>query len=222
VLSLSPFQHRLETIYGITTQHDVDDFLITDRELAERIEGTDDSRAVEEKLLIREQADGIDLSLFLDAELVRRLAKDNPTQNLHDGNLADFCTALEGVSHFVHLVWRALETRVTSHLELELQAEVDKFVSSVNLLSQQGQEGAPPDLHRRLFDQVSYAANLSAGERLRYQEANRFAARYCRHLEARFLRPYSADRDGLGRELRDFYRLELRDKIARIERAAAG
>ena len=219
MLSLSPFQQRLEYIYGISTEHDVDDFLITDRGLAEQLEGSTDTRVADEKLLLREQDDGIDLSLFLDSGLVDRLARDNPTDSLHDGNLADFCTALEGVSHFVHLVWRALESRVTSHLELELQAEVDKFISSVNLLGQQGQKSAPPDLHRRLFEQVSFANDLNETERQRYEEANRFAARYCRHLETRYLHPYSVDRTGLRNELRNFYQLELRDKIARIERA---
>ncbi len=219
MLSLHPFQQRLEEIYDIAMPHVVDDFLVTDRALVEWIEADPDARPVDEKLLVREQGDDLDLSLFLDPELVSRLADDDPADSLHDGNLADFCTALEGVSHFVHLVWRALESRATSCLELELQAEIDKFVSSVSLLGQQGREGAPPALHRRLFEKVSFAAELSMEERSRYVEANHYAARYCRHLESRFLRSCSTSRDALGNELRDFYRLGLREKIARIERA---
>ncbi|MYH89326.1 MAG: hypothetical protein F4128_00470 [Gammaproteobacteria bacterium] len=125
------------------------------------------------------------------------------------------------MSHFVHLVWRARESRSTSRLELELQAEVDKFVSSINLLGRQGLGAVPPALHHRLFQQVRFDETLDDSERNRYETANRYAARYCHHLEARFLRPFNAGPRAISDELRDFYRLNLREKIARIERAPA-
>ena len=42
---------------------------------------------------------------------------------------ADYCTALEGVSHFHYLVWSLARGRNVSLLELELQAEVDKYAT---------------------------------------------------------------------------------------------
>lgn len=219
--TLRPLQDRLEQIYGIDTRHDVDDFLITDRRLAQHLEGRGCARDADEMLLVRERDDGLGVSLFLDADLVGRLGADDPEHSLHDGNLADFCTALEGVSHFVHLVWRARQSRPTSHLELELQAEVDKFVSSINLLVQQGLEAAPPALHHRLFRQVRFDDSLNEDERHRYEAANHYAAKYCHHLEYRFLRPFGSGPKAMSDELRDFYRLPLREKIARIERAPA-
>ena len=221
-MKLRPLQDRLEQIYGIDTCHDVDDFVFTDRTLAKHLEGSNHSREAEEKLLVREQADGLDLSLFLDLDLVERLGSDDPTHSLHDGNLADFCTALEGVSHFVHLVWRALQSRPTSHLELELQAEIDKFVACIALLDGQGMTAATRILRRRIFQQVRFDDALAADERERYQRANHYAARYCHHLESRYLRPFSAAPRDLSMELRNFYRLGLRDKIAHIERGRAG
>ena len=220
-MKLQPLQHRLEHIYGIDTCHNVDDFVFTDRWLASHLEGSARARNTDEKLLVREQEDGLDLSLFLDGELVERLGNDNPTHKLHEGNLADFCTALEGVSHFVHLVWRALESRTTSQLELELQAEVDKFVACITLLNRQGMKAATGALHRRIFQQVRYDGELAEHERERYEQANHYAARYCRHLESRYLLPVNRAPREVSTELRSFYRLGLRDKIAHIERAQA-
>ena len=39
-----------------------------------------------------------------------------------------FCLALEGVSHFLYLIWNASFDRSVTLLEMELQAEIDKFV----------------------------------------------------------------------------------------------
>ena len=61
----------------------------------------------------------------------------DPLEALDEGNLADYCTALEGVSHFHYLVWSLARGRNVSLLELELQAEVDKYASAVALLTRQ-------------------------------------------------------------------------------------
>ena len=45
-------------------------------------------------------------------------------------NLADFWSALEGVSHFTYYAWNAARDKSVSLFELELQAEVDKFVTT--------------------------------------------------------------------------------------------
>ena len=77
------------------------------------------------------------LSLYLDPALLRRLAAADPLERLHGGNVADCLTALEGVSHFLYLVWNASHDRPVSLLELEMQAEVDKFIVSHWLLRRQ-------------------------------------------------------------------------------------
>ncbi len=45
-----------------------------------------------------------------------------------DGRLDPLCQIIEGVSHFVYLTERAQAEQSTTHLELEIQAEVDKYV----------------------------------------------------------------------------------------------
>ncbi len=69
--------------------------------------------------------------------MLRRLEGANPVGALNEGNLAEYCTALEGVSHFVYSTWRLDRDLPVSLLELETQAEVDKYAVTVFLLADQ-------------------------------------------------------------------------------------
>ena len=64
-----------------------------------------------------------------------RLEAADPHRALTENNLADYCTALEGVSHFVYSTWGLERDMPVSLLELETQAEVDKYAITVFLLA---------------------------------------------------------------------------------------
>ena len=64
---------------------------------------------------------------------------------------ATFCTVTEEVSHFLFLLFRAGCGRAVSQLELELQAEVDKYLSAVILLSLQNEGAVSARLRELLF-----------------------------------------------------------------------
>ncbi len=153
-------------------------------------------------------ASGAGVALYLDPEVLRRLERADPRRELTEDNLADYCTALEGVSHFVYSTWRLERDLPVSLLELETQAEVDKYAVTVFLLA--GQTGAmvyPAQVHARLFDRVSFDARLEPDQYHRYRTAHRCAARYCRRLEHRFVSRGVARIEAMVRELRRFYRL---------------
>jgi hypothetical protein len=193
----------------------VEDFVTTDRALAATLDSGDGAREADEKLLVHQDGDRLEVCLYLDRDLVERLGDDDPTSRLHPGNIADYCLALEGVSHFLYLVWRASHSREVSLLELEMQAEVDKYVGSAFLFGEQGDGWVPSDLGRWLFDDPVFDEHLDAPGRARYRSANYYAGKYCSRLESRYLR-----RRALGdmvNELRRFYRLGQGDKIGRIE-----
>ena len=213
MITLRPLQRRLENIYEVAAGHDIDDFVITDSRLAARLHG---GRQANEKLLIREHRDGVDLALYLDRALVGRLAADSPTAALHDGNLPDFCVALEGVSHFLCLLWNA-RRRPVSRLELELQAEVDKYILAAGLIGKQRAGRMPRGLHRLLFENFTLAPELDPDEKTRYRDANRYAGKYCRRLEDRYFKRLGGRSRSLLSELRGFYRLPLQAKLRRIE-----
>jgi hypothetical protein len=121
------------------------------------------------------------------------------------------------VSHFVYLAWNADHDRPVSLLELELQAEIDKYVASFWLLRAQQPRRFPAELHRVLFEHCRVDQQL-AGDRIGlYRRANQYAARFCRRL-GRLLQPAGAQAQSrVTAELRRFYRLSNAMKLRHIE-----
>jgi len=212
---LSRLQSRLAGLYAAPILYDVYDFLITDRDTAAALTPPGAATGNRERLLVRDADEDLELSLFIDAELLAALDEDDPTVSLHDGNLGDFLVAVEGVSHLQYLIFQAGQRQPVSLLELELQAEIDKYVTSAELLSSQRDNGhIPSALHARLFEGVSFDAGLPPDAQSRYVAANRLAARYCHTLRRRY--PGHHHQHSFVRELRDFYRMSEGRKVRHI------
>ena len=210
---LRELQRLLAGLYDAPAEHDVCDYLITDGARAAELQGVSQRPPTDEQLLVAESEEGVELGLYLDAAVLQRLVERCPLRSLSEENLADFCTALEGVSHFHYFVWSAGRQRHVSLLELELQAEVDKYASALRLTLAQRDGRFPRELFHRLFEHVAFLPHLSDEERRRYEEAHRFGARFCRRLEERFLRRRRARPEALLAELRAFYRLGRHAKL---------
>lgn len=202
----------LAEIYGLELAYDIHDFLVTDPQVVAALDA--DGRRLEEKLLIAEGAEHAEVSLYLEQALVERLEAHDPNARLDGRNLADFWTAFEGVSHFVYYAWHAAIEKPVRLLEMELQAEVDKFVAASVLLERQG-ERPPPGLHSWLFDLPRFDEQLTPPELSRYRHANRYAGKYCLKLSADLAR--GIERESLQRELRQFYRFSQPEKIQHID-----
>jgi hypothetical protein len=211
---LQQLQDLLAGIYDLPMQYRVADFLFTERaQLPAPVRDSD----TDEHVLVVDDGDEAAVGLFLDPELLRRLAAANPIEALHSGNVADYWTALEGVSHFIYLAWNAGHDRSVSLLELELQAEIDKYVSSWWLLREQDPARYPAELHRLLFERTRIDPRL-AGERCDlYREANQYAARFCRRLQRLLAESGRRQAETLC-ELRRFYRLSRERKMMHIQR----
>jgi hypothetical protein len=211
---LRGLQTLLGRLYDVELPYDVRDFLITDRHAVDA--ATNERRTLDEVLLLAETTDGAGagVALYLDPEVLSRLEAADPQHELTEHNLADYCTALEGVSHFVYSIWGLQRDLPVSLLELETQAEVDKYAVTVFLLAAQ-QEGQPypAQVHARLFDRVRFDARLEPDQYERYRTAHALAARYCRRLERRFVNRGVARIEAMVRELRRFYRLRHSAKL---------
>jgi len=208
---LTKLETMLHELYALEVDYAVNDFLITDATLAGSLDAG--GRKTDEKLLIAEADGEADVALYLEQELLERLARRDPLTRLDAENLADFWAALEGVSHFTYYAWNAARDKTVSLFELELQAEVDKFVTTQRLLREQnGRELA--GLHGWLFDSPTLAVDLDETQRERYRRANRYAAKYCRRLTPVLA---GADDAAAQRELRHFYRLSQTSKLAHID-----
>jgi len=185
-VALRSIQRRLESYYGLERTPDVAEFA----EAAEQ--------GGREQLLVRESAEAVELALIVPTDSPRAGANDTWLQ------------LLEGVSHFVFVVERVRTGLPTTQLELELQAEVDKFV--LLGLEPRGDHESVRRLHSHLYEcgQFLHPSGTEAGER--YRLANQLAAR----LGARLLRHEALEARAL---LRRFYRAGQTDKIALAQAA---
>lgn len=213
---LRRMQTLLAQLYDAPVHEDVQDFLLSDRHRLRAAVGEQARHATDEQVYVVEEEQGVRVGLFLDRDVLARLEHHDPLDALDEDNLSDFCTALEGVSHFHYLVWSLARGRNVSLLELELQAEVDKYATAVALMTRQQSGRFPGALHAQLFHAVSFLPQLDEISRHRYQEANRHAARFCRSLEERFLRVRRQRPELWVAELRRFFRRGHQEKIRQL------
>jgi hypothetical protein len=208
-------QDLLAHVNDAPLEHRVTDFLINDAGQCSALMGRELAVEEDEQVLICESEAGAGLSVYIDAGVIERLSRNNPLQHLSNVNIEDFCTALEGISHFQYLAWCIERSRQVSLLELELQAEVDKYAVASYLLMQRGAGRFHFGLHQRMFSRVGFLPLLDGTARQRYSEANRGAARFCRRNDERFLccRRPSVERWLV--ELRSLYRCGHHEKMRR-------
>ncbi len=154
-------QERLEAYYGLGGLPRVDEFLRP---------ALDGER---ESLQLRYRADG-DLDIAV--------AAPEPSG---PGDLDGYCQVIEGVSHFVVVAERVRRELPVTQLELELQAEVDKFVL-LALMQRRFEALRARTLHARLYEAITFCdpAGTEPGDRYRF--ANDLAARYVRRLAEQY------------------------------------
>jgi len=180
-------QRRLAGLYGLDAPS-VDDF----------VHVSEDGREV---VYVREADDELEIAVHLPRH---HLEAREPT-------LDGLCQIAEGVSHFLYIAERARRQLPTTWLELELQAEVDKFV----LLSDVVPDGRGAfdvaravRLRERLYEDVSFTHALGSDEGDRYRVANSVAARFAQKVQRLRI---SGGR--VVRALRDFYGAGQREKL---------
>ena len=221
---LRRMQTLLAQLYDAPVREDVQDFVLSDpRRLREAV-GEQAGEGSDEQVFVVQDEQGVRLGVFIESGVLDRLTRRDPLLALDEDNLADFCTALEGVSHFTYYAWNAARDKVVSLFELELQAEVDKYVLGAWLLRAQGGGRFPRELHRVLFDRAHVDPGI-AGERTGlYRRASVYAGRFCRRVAARLERARRAsarnDLRPLLAELRRFYRWGSARKFSFIENLA--
>ncbi len=215
-MSLSYIQQQLQAIYEIDTEHAVHDFLITDKKLADFISCQKNPRDNDERLLIAEYESGIDLSLYISADVMHHLDDAHPLELLEKGKYSEFCLMLEGVSHFLYVVWNANHHRQVTMLEMELQAEIDKFILMQALVDHEQEYDSIRNLRNWLFENNAYDSELNSNELERYEQANYYAAKYCMALQQNY------KLSGLNRELlndlRRLYRMSQQEKMRYINK----
>ena len=204
-------QQALLHLYRIDQVPAVHDFRIGRGYLEVLLGKEKAARHERETLLVADTQDETLIALFLDDNTIERavLFAENGEQE----NLDAFCVVMEGVSHFVYFIYASEQDRPVSQAELELQAEIDKFLMLRLLFPHKVAE----DLIAKLFDHFELVTLLTADEHYRYRLTNRVARRYARWWATKFARGNGAIALDDARRL---YRKSFSSKLAHIARAA--
>jgi hypothetical protein len=204
---LEDVQRGLESLHALEHEKPVTLFLIPEEHASSYPGGGS-------RTLVAQEGDEVALGVVIDDSVAASLARWDPRKRLDTSNLQPFCALTEEVSHFLYLLFCARFQRSTTKLELELQGEVDKYLTSVFFLSLQNEGAVSSRLRELLFKHYHLTDGLSDEELERYRTVNDLAYRYCGYLEASFLR--SARLLELAREIRRFYRLSQQGKLEKI------
>ncbi|MBX7196738.1 MAG: hypothetical protein K1X94_32095 [Sandaracinaceae bacterium] len=221
--SLAHVQDALSQLYDLRLDVSVDDFAC-DETLARAL-GGEDAIARREVLFVIDDELGTHVGLYVDDEARRAAALPGAWGR----DFEAMCLATEGVSHFMLVQHRAAQAASVRELELELQAEIDKFASSVlagaSAVIAKGAEALLAGngvgllrarsrlVRQRLFEKGELRDAPGTERAERYRAASQLAERYTRQLERAHLA--RGDVRGLVTELRRFYRLGFDEKLAR-------
>jgi hypothetical protein len=192
----SRVQAGLERVYHLDRVADVSDF-VAPADAGSR-----------EALLVRQASDGgVEMRVQLP-----------PLGEGADGDarLDALCQIIEGVSHFVYVADRARADRNTTQLELELQAEVDKWVVLAASMSAFDVSRSAA-LRSSLYERIAMVHDETTELGERYRVANDAANRFVRHLEREYVQRRRFRE--LRETLRAFFQLGQEEKL-RLGRAA--
>ncbi|MFO0554537.1 MAG: hypothetical protein U0271_39530 [Polyangiaceae bacterium] len=178
-------QSKLEALYGVEAP-EIDPFIVSASE-------------GRESLLVRQTTEELELAVHLPEVAVRS------TRSTISFDV--FCQVIEGVSHFLCVVERARRELPVTELELELQAEVDKFVIAASTSDSHG------GLRCRLYEHVRFLHPSGSERGDRYRLANQLAARFTRTLCPS--RVQRRDHASVG-VLRQFFAAGQREKLEMV------
>ena len=169
------------------------------------------------RTLVRQADGGIAISIYYPDSLVECLERHDPTRRLDDANVDAFAILVEELDHFLVIAERFRAHAAMTLLELELHANVTKYLVLRMFLGKLRAPARPSEadaawIRHHLFHAGDFA-ETDADLRWRYRQAARLAARYVSRL------------DGMPQasrlpELRRFHRLPSLAKIAHINAAS--
>src|SRR5688572_2561930 len=147
---LNDMQNRLGALYQLEPAPDIVPFVQVHEEGREQV-------------LVKESEGTLELAVVLPSASVLAL---NDTRG--ESDMDAYLGAVEGVSHFTHLAERARTCLPTTLLELELQAEVDKFALLAPTARAKGRAELAR-LHRRLYENVRFLHAPGTEPGIRYR-----------------------------------------------------
>jgi hypothetical protein len=182
---LESIQRLLERTYRMRSG--IDDpgrFVIGDRGFAELYAGRETTEEVSTdgsgaRMLVREAADGLRACIYYPDRLIEHLERFPPQRGVGEENVDAFAALVEELDHLLLLAERKRDERPVTLFELELHANVSKYLVLTRFLAAGRARLAAEQrlwLRHQLFGKGSYCDH-NPGVRQRYRDARRWAVR---------------------------------------------
>ena len=184
--------------------------LYADSEQLDSVESTDGQGA---RTLVRETEDGVRACIYFPDEMIRTLERYPPQKGLGDRNVDPFAVLVEEVDHLLCIAERVRQSRPVSMFELELHANVSKYLVLSRFLAARRPRLGPRRrlwLDYHLFRKHRFREPDSV-VRTRYRDAGRLARRFVQRLRGV---PSHCRADAL----RGFHKADVPRKLEMIER----
>ncbi len=168
------------------------------------------------RTLVRESADGVLARLYYPDALIDRLERHPPQRGLGEENVDGFAVLVEELDHLLCIADGAVQGRSLTLFELELHANVSKYLVLARFLAGEAGRLRTPErswLRFHLFEKIRYRDGDPV-VRERYREAARWAVRM---LDAMASLPAPARVE----TLRTFHDLGAAGKLRLIDGLAA-
>lgn len=210
---LHAIQTLLSELYDLSSPLNIEEF-VCGPEVVRATLGIDEPVERGELVVVFEDEQGVHVGLYLAPDVLDAVRNQQGYAPERLEAFRAMCLATEGVSHVLYLAFRADFDESVTQLELELQAEVDKYAAPLLAGNGAGAIAARSRaLRERLFERVRFLDPADTVEGERYRVVHRAAARYTAWLEAEYI--HSGRVSELWVELRRFYRLGGRQKLRR-------
>lgn len=216
---IKELQRKIEKTYGMDTGiANIEQFVIGDMGYKifyanEEIRRVVDSINSGAQTLIRDCGKIIKVSIYYPDKLIKILEENDPRFGIHDGNIDAFASFVEELDHFLFITHNFKFNRPFSLLELELQANITKYLVLKYFMALQNRALRLTNFdkeyirHHLFYKRIYDIRNASELER--YEDAKRFSMIYIRFID---MLP-SEDR---LRDLRRFSRMACTSKISYI------
>ncbi len=218
---IKELQRKIEKTYALDTGiTNIEQYIVGDRGYKE-LYAKEEIRTVVNshsgaRVLIRDTGDALKVSIYYPDVLIRDLEDNDPRLGIHDENI-DLCASfVEELDHFLFIAQNYKLNRPFSLLELELQANVTKYLVLKYFIALQKKS-----LKLSKFDKEYIRYHLfykrkynieDTSEKKRYEDAGTFGMLYTKHIDL------LSHEDRL-RDLRQFSRMSCSSKIRHIQSA---
>ncbi len=217
---IEELQRKIEKTYALDTGiTNIEKFVIGDRGykefyLHEEIKSAVENDSSGARVFIRDGEDTLKVSIYYPDKLIKVLEENDPRLGLHDDNIDECASFVEELDHFLFIAQNFKRNRPFNLLELELQANVTKYLVLKYFVALQNRslklrECDKEYIRHHLFYKRKY--NLEGPiERKRYEDAKVLGMSYTRYIDL-------LSHEERLRDLRRFSRLTCPSKIKHIQ-----